>query len=98
MIRKRLNKYTILYIQKEDYRIDTILPNNKFWCTVFSLKFKKPLFHRTNVCENCDDMHDVKYMNEADASLCFNCREVVGGEIISDEQWEDTKLSLMGVI
>ena len=101
IIQKQLNKNTMMYALDNTYkifRIDTTLPDGRFWSTGFDIKFKNPIFHKTNVCEHCDNMHDVKYMNEADACLCFNCREVVGLEIMADEQWEDTKRSLMGVI
>ncbi len=94
MIKKQLNKNTTITIQNFTTEIFTQI-DNKYWETVIANN-KKSFY--TNVCEHCDDMHDVKYMNEANACLCFNCRESVGLEIMADEQWEDTKRSLMGVI
>ena len=106
MIQKQLNKYTTMTIDNDGITIETVkIINAKnikdfkrlSWRSYFN-KNKKLFHYGTNVCEHCDDMDDVKYMNEANACLCFNCREAVGLEIIADEQWEDTKRSLMGVI
>jgi uncharacterized protein YdeI (YjbR/CyaY-like superfamily) len=101
MIKKQLNKNTTITIHENNEAIitTTILNNDihKWWTTGFRAN-RKALYHYTNVCEHCDDMNDVKYMNEAEACLCFNCRESVGLEIMADEQWEDTQRSLMGVI
>jgi len=104
IIQKQLNKNTMMYaldkkaLNKKIFRIDTTLPDGRFWSTGFDIKFKTLVFYKTNVCENCDDIDGVKYMDEAEACLCFNCRELVGLEIMADEQWEETKRSLMGVI
>jgi hypothetical protein len=98
MIQKQLNKNTTIIINQNSTTICTTI-ENKFWQKeMYTSRFGTQIIYKSNVCEHCDDMDDVKYMDEADACLCFNCREAVGLEIMADEQWEDTKRSLMGVI
>jgi hypothetical protein len=99
MIKKQLNKNTTITIEPNSTTIKTCI-GDKFWeKTQFIGSFGfKQVTYKSNVCDDCDDTDDVKYMNEADACLCFQCREAVGLEIIAEEQWEETKRSLMGVI
>lgn len=99
MFIKQLNKNTTITVEP---RLTTIKTNigDKFWersQSIGAFGFKEVTYN-SNVCDDCEDMDSVEYMGEADACLCYNCREVVGLEIMADMQWEKTKLSLMGPI